>query len=98
MSKKRDPSCDVVRATIVKVRELEGYVVAYPLTDHGDLTRNDSVTFSLSEWQGEWEPDYGQVVELIGTELYMRGWRAVCARPITPWSSKGNQQPAARSA
>lgn len=88
MSIEQDPSCDPVRATVAKVQD--DYVVAYPLADCGDLTRNDSVTFSLSQWQGRRDPQHGQVVELLDTSLYMRGWRAESARPVIPRSS--NQQ------
>lgn len=93
MSTQQDASCDPVRATVAKVQD--DYVVAYPLADRGDLTRNDSVTFSLSEWQGRTEPQCGQIVELIDTALYRRGWRAFSARPVTPQSS--NQQIARRT-
>lgn len=96
MSIQQDTSCDTVRASVAKV--MEDYVVAYPLADCGDLTRNDSVTFSLSEWQGKTEPQYGQVVELIDTELYLRGWRADAARPVKPQSSNKQIKQQARRA
>lgn len=96
MSREQDTSCDTVRATVAKVQD--DYVVAYPLADCGDLTRNDSVTFSLSEWQGRTEPQSGQIVELIDTALYRRGWRAFGARPVTPQSSSQQNKQKARRA
>jgi hypothetical protein len=52
------------------------------MRDHGDLTESDSVTFSLSSWQGNSEPEPGQVVVLDETNLYSQGWRARSARPV----------------
>lgn len=82
MSKEEDPFQVSVRATITRVEE--SYAVTYPLEDCGDLTVDDSVTFSLSDWQGRFEPESGQVVELLDTALYSRGWRAKHARPVVP--------------
>ena len=79
----KDPSCLIVRAKITKV--MEEYVVAYPLKDCGDLTTRDSVTFPLSRWGSSNEPECGQVVDLDGTSLYMGGWRAYSACPVTPY-------------
>ena len=80
MSSSSDPSCDSVRATVAKV--LDTYVVCYPEQNCGDLTERDSVTFSLTGWEGKYQPEPGQVVELDETCLYSNGWRAKCARPI----------------
>lgn len=82
MSTQQDPYDDPIRASVAKVEE--SYVVAYPLNDCGDLSNRDCVTFSLSDWQDRNEPERGQVVELIDTALYVRGWRARSARPVTP--------------
>lgn len=82
MSREQDPFQVPVRATVTKVEER--YVVTYPRNKCGDLTERDSVTFSLSDWQGGGEPECGQIVELLDTSLYSRGWRAKKARPVTP--------------
>lgn len=80
----QDPSCTDIRAWIARIEER--YVVTYPLQACGDLTTDDSVTFSLSEWSGKRKPQVGQVVTLIDTALWRQGWRANGARPVTPSS------------
>ena len=82
MSRAFDPSLEAVKATVTSVKE--DYVVTYPNRECGDLRTTDSVTFSLSGWQGKSPPQCGQVVDLIGTALFSRGWRAESASPITP--------------
>lgn len=82
MSMQQDPSCTDIRAWIARVEEK--YVVTYPLRPCGDLSIDDSITFSLSEWRGKSMPQVGQVVELIDTSLWRQGWRANGARPVTP--------------
>lgn len=81
---KHDPST-LSRAQIGKV--FDTYAVAYPTEAVGDLTVNDSVTFSLDDWQGSVEPQTSQIVILVHTMLYARGWRAREAYPITPRTS-----------
>jgi uncharacterized protein YPO0396 len=74
-----DPST-LVEAVISKV--CDDYVVAYPRDDAGDLTKRDSVTFSLGEWRSDSEPQCQQVIMLVNTMLYSRGWRAREAYPV----------------
>lgn len=84
----QDPAAEPVRAVVTRVRE--NYVVTYPLRDCGDLTTRDSVTFSLEGWRGTAEPQCEQIVELSGTTLWSRGWRADSARPVV--ARRKNQQ------
>lgn len=84
MSKQHDPSFQPVKARVTKV--FEDYVVVYPICDYGDLTKGDGVTFSRSNWCGADEPQHGQIVVLDTTYLFMRGWRAEKASPVTPFS------------
>lgn len=77
-----------MRAIVAKVES--DYVVTYPLEDHEPLYASDSVTFALVAWRGEERPVKRQVVELFGTSLLGKGWRATHAQPIVP----SNQQSA----
>lgn len=74
-----DPSV-LKEASVGKV--CDTYVVAYVTSDEGDLTTNDSVTFSLADWRGTEEPQCQQVIMLVNPMLYVRGWRAREAYPI----------------
>lgn len=76
----QDPAAEAVRAVVTRIRD--SYVVTYPLRDCGDLTTRDSVTFSIEGWKGAAEPQCDQIVELSGTTLWSRGWRAESARPV----------------
>ncbi len=76
-----DPST-LLEAKVAKV--CETYVVAFPTKPVGDLTQGDSITFRLRDWQGTEEPQHSQVVMLANTMLYINGWRAREAYPITP--------------
>lgn len=76
-----DPS-SLVRGRVAKVYET--YAVAFPLESMGDLTPRDSVTFSLDTWHGSETPQHAQIVTLVNPMLYMRGWRAREAYPVTP--------------
>jgi hypothetical protein len=71
----------LVEACVGKV--CETYLVAYAKKNTGDLTTTDSVMLSLSDWQGDFEPQNSQVVMLVNPTLYMRGWRARAAYPVT---------------
>ena len=84
MSKQQGDTCLTIRAIITKVVEEDGYIVTVPLIGQGDLTTNDSVTFSRADWQGERKPKVGQQVELRDTTLYRKGWRASEATPLHP--------------
>jgi len=95
MSSQQDPTLVPIRAVVTKVEE--NYVVAYPIEDCGDLRMNDSVTFSLSFWEGDRDPQCEQVVELFGTTLFIRGWRAERARPVIPTKQSATKQLARRA-
>jgi len=41
-----------------------------------------TVTFSLSEWNGEHAPKPGQLVHLEDVEKFAKGWRARLAKPV----------------
>lgn len=86
---KQQTAAAPLRATIKKIvgrsGDSESYAVAYPTEDHGELKRSNSVTFSLSQWQGgEQGLRHGQVVELHEVTLFQHGWRASRARPVVP--------------
>jgi hypothetical protein len=81
-----DTSCTDIRACVVQVED--AYVITHPLEPCGDLRLSDSVTFSRKDWPGKSPPQVGQIVELIDTSLWRRGWRANGARPVTPQSTK----------
>lgn len=76
-----DPST-LTRAEVRKV--LDDYVLVNPTENVGDLRVNDSITFSLEDWNGLVDPQVSQIVMLVNTMLYARGWRAREAYPITP--------------
>jgi hypothetical protein len=82
----QDPSCTDIRARIARV--CERYVVTYPLHPCGDLTTRESVTFSVTSWLGRRAPEINQIVVLVDTCLWVHGWRANAARPVTPHSTK----------
>lgn len=71
-----------VRATVGKV--LNGvrgkYAIAYIRRPGAN---DETVTFSFLVWEGESDPEPGQVVELTRVELFEPGWRAHSARPIS---------------
>lgn len=92
----QDPAADTVRAVVTRI--LGDYVVTYPQQNCGDLTTRDSVTFSLVGWKGTSEPQCEEVVELSGTTLWSRGWRAESARPIVARRPKQHKQHEKRSA
>ncbi len=72
-----------VRAAVADIRR--GFIVAYPLEDYGELTKDRSITFKPSQWQGDERDLYrGVIVDLYSVTLSARGWRAREARPVTP--------------
>lgn len=76
-----------IRAVVGKVRG-EGqnrFAVTYLDRDttHPGISQGESITFSLADWHGDSEPRKEQVVELLGVQLFVKGWRATSARPIT---------------
>ncbi len=52
-------------------------------TNHPDIGEEQTVTFSLVDWQGELEPRKDQVVILGDVHEFRNGWRALTARPVT---------------
>lgn len=86
MSNRQQSSIEIrapsVRAIIAKIES--DYVVTYPLNDHDPLYASDSVTFTLAAWRGKEKPVKRQVVELFGTTLMGKGWRATHAEPVIP--------------
>jgi hypothetical protein len=61
-----------------------GFAVTYlqPMDQHPDISCEDTVTFSLTDWEGEDGPQKEQVVILDDVQLFRKGWRARSARPI----------------
>ncbi len=47
-----------------------------------NLPTEATVTFSLSEWEGNHAPKPGQLVNLWDIEKFAKGWRARLARPV----------------
>ena len=70
-----------VEAVVSKVIETvqKPYVVAFK---SGDAGRIDSITFSLSAWQGVRAPEPGQLVILRDIERFEGGLRARVAEPV----------------
>ena len=84
-------SMEQVRAAVADIRE--GFIVTYPLEDYGELTKNRSITFTPSQWQGDKRDLYrGVIVDLYGVTLSTHGWRAREARPVTPRVTKQEQR------
>lgn len=77
------PALQIIRARVGKVRE-DGIIVTYPIRTMGELNVTTDITFHLSVWGGNNQPRPGQIVELEGVALFMKGWRANSARPILP--------------
>lgn len=61
------------------------FAVAFPLPESAteDLTKDTSITFSLTNWGGDTLPEFGQVVMLEKIKRFARGWRASFARPAS---------------
>ena len=74
---------DIVLAVVSKIvgDGSKRYAVAYPYNNK-KLPTNTAITFSLSKWQGEDDPQKGQVVTLWKIMKYARGWRAMEAEPV----------------
>ncbi len=68
------------------VNSIEGkgsrrFVVVYP-TNTLLLPPGDTITFSLSIWEGRDDPRKDQMVMLANVAKFAKGWRAQKARPI----------------
>lgn len=76
-----------IRAVVGNILEQGKFRFAVAYLERGvtlpEIERGEDITFSLSDWQGKYEPQKGQVVLLEHIELFKKGWRARCARPIT---------------
>lgn len=74
-----------VRVRIAKIIPAEkkkpGYVVTYPTHDMPEIRKEESITFSLDQWQGPGPPQVGQIAFLKGVQNFVGGWRATEARP-----------------
>lgn len=71
-----------IRGVIFRVGN--DFALARPVIDTPGIKPGETVSFSLSEWEGLSEPREQQVVELFNVTLFQRGWRAESARPIMP--------------
>ncbi len=58
------------------------YAVAYLSEPTDNVSKDEAVTFSLKVWKGECEPQRGQVVLLGRIEKFVKGWRALYAKPV----------------
>ncbi len=71
------------------------YAVTWPVLDDQavelGIDEGDSVTFSISNWQGDGEPERRQMVELGNIMLFAGGLRAGFAKPIEIRNRKGEQ-------
>ena len=85
---------DEVEAVVSAVKGTEGnrFAVAYPSRDGQFVPSGTTITFSLSEWEGEREPRRGQVVLLGDVEKFAKGWRARRARPVQLDSKKKEEE------
>ena len=92
-------SNDAIEAIVGDVFPEEGkrYATAYPKETSERLTKETSITFSLSVWpKGESLPQKGQCVELSNVCQFAKGWRAQKASPIkagTSSSTPSMEQP-----
>lgn len=68
-----------MRATVSLV--FENYAVAHP-EEGEELLEGETITFSLSDWEGDFLPRKGQIVILEVVQEFERGWRALRARPV----------------
>lgn len=73
------------RAIVGAVRGIgdRRYAVSYLEENVGTVFKDTDVTFSLDVWEGDDDPQQGQVVLLARVERFVHGWRAGRARPIT---------------
>jgi hypothetical protein len=78
------PSQISVRGVVTSVHEGEEGFVSTSLHDTvGDIPEGTHITFSLKDWSGNNLPRKGQMVSLEQITLFEKGWRALCARPIS---------------
>ena len=68
--------------TALSGKERKRYAVTRLNSSLPHIRRSESITFSLSgAWTGECEPVVGQIVLLERITRFLRGWRAIVARP-----------------
>lgn len=77
-----------IEAVIGSVRETKGYATAYPIPGQR-IPHNKDITFSLDKWSGKGLPLKAQVVRLDDVTMFVGGWRASSASPVTPSSDGG---------
>ena len=59
------------------------------------FSQKTSITFSLTDWQGDHQPRRGEMVILSVLQKFAKGWRALQAQPqatITSKKQKGDGQ------
>ncbi len=82
MLQEQDADIVWIKAAVSAVFKKKGKRYALAYFKEGKYSETD-VTFDLEGWQGTSEPKVGQMVELAKVQLFIRGWRASLARPIT---------------
>lgn len=71
-------------AIVSSIFPSKGYGVAYLKSDHPELSRDTSITFSLRLWpKGKPAARKGQKVIIRGVTEYAQGWRAEAIEPKT---------------
>lgn len=81
---KREGNNGVIRAIVSNVlgHGRDRYAVTHPEKELSSLSKGETITFSLMDWDGSKEPLKGQIVVLSEIEKFARGWRARQARPV----------------
>lgn len=73
---------EVVEAEVTDVILAKGYAITRPTRQDGRFKSEDTITFSLDNWEGKGLPGKGQIVNLSGVTKFRRGWRAGTALPV----------------
>lgn len=76
---KKEPEAVVSKIVTARGRR---YVVTYLRQPHGRISTKMAITFSLSGWDDDSEPEPGQLVKLTGIREFVKGWRAEKASPV----------------
>lgn len=86
---------DTLQAVVKSVFTEKRYVLCKLLQPRpGSKSRDNEVTFNLSNWTGESVPRKGQIALLSGVERYENGWRASKASPETLGLAASNPEQA----